>query len=108
MALHLAVGEAFAGPDRGKARFLEQAEKVFLGHGPGQTFSPQDVVIFQGRRGVGVADHIGDNQPAAGPQHPVDFGKGSAFMGREINDAVGEHHVDGSLTPGAGLPDSRI
>ena len=65
MSLHLTVGKTLQGADGGEAGFVQQAEEIFLGQGPGQAFSPEEVIIFYGGRRIGVTDYIGNYQSAA-------------------------------------------
>jgi len=42
-----------------------------------------------------VPDNVADPDPSAGPQHPGDLSENGVLVGREHDDAVGHHDVNG-------------
>lgn len=47
-----------------------------------------------------VKHHIGNLQPSAGLEHPVYLGKKLRLGGREVDDAIGNYHVEGTISKG--------
>src|SRR3954452_3093355 len=44
---------------------------------------------------VGVGDDVRDGEAPAGAEHSGGLGDDLGLVGREVDDAVGDHHVDG-------------
>jgi len=42
-----------------------------------------------------VGDYVRHANPPTGPQHALNLGKHSRFVGCQVDDTVADHHVDG-------------
>jgi hypothetical protein len=60
-------------------------------------FQTADLLLGIGqmlRIGAFVGGDVADAQAPAGPQDPEGFGEDACLVGREIDDAIGDDHVD--------------
>ena len=77
----------------GESCLLEHLLPARTGQPAGDSAGPQvDVAQRLGRNGSAVGD-VGELQHAAGSQHAADLGEDGAFVGAEVDDAVGDHDV---------------
>jgi hypothetical protein len=49
---------------------------------------------LRGQRQLAADDHVAEIQPAAGREHAPDLAECLVLVGREVDDAVGDHEVD--------------
>src|SRR6266851_1933810 len=64
---------------------------------PSKTSSPCLKVLANSLRDSSLKDDIRNRKSAAWCKHPVGFAQHLAFIGRQIDDAVGNHHVYSAL-----------
>jgi hypothetical protein len=63
----------------------------------GDAAGPRSHVGFGLLVHVGVGDHVRDGEPPTGPQHPSGLGEHLGLIAREVDHAVGDHHVDAGV-----------
>src|SRR6266567_5252200 len=64
---------------------------------PSETACPCLKILANSLRDISLKDDIRNRKPAAWCKHPVGFAQHLAFIGRQIDDAVGNHHVYSAL-----------
>src|SRR6266849_700932 len=62
-----------------------------------KTAGPCLEVLANSLRDISLKDDIRNRKPAAWCKHPVGFAQHLAFIGRQIDDAVGNHYVNSVL-----------
>ena len=67
--------------------------KLRLRQSAADSSRPEFDVATRGERQLSLHNDVGEIQASARPQHPVDFAKRSKFIGRQIEDFVGNHYV---------------
>src|SRR2546426_11313199 len=83
--------------DRLEAGFRELPPVLVLAERAGDAADPQlDALPDRGRH-LASDDHVGDGQPAPRLQHAERLGKDAVLVRREIDDAVGDDDVHGTV-----------
>ena len=63
-------------------------------HGAGDAGRPQRDVAARALDQLALGDDVGDREPAAGAQRARRGAEHARLVGREVDDAVGDHDVD--------------
>ena len=95
MALQARPGFVRAGDSAaGEPGSQQQVTVLRLGEGAAKAADP--LLGFGELAGIDalVRRDVADAQAAAGPQHPENFSKDAWLVGGQVDDTIGDHHID--------------